>query len=118
MDSILNSVKAMLSGIEANYTDFDTELIMFINSALSDIRLLGVGPNTGFKITSATEKWSDLLGDDEDLMQNVPEIVYLKTKLVFDPPSNSFTIAMIEDKIKKLEWLLTVIHDETRGDTA
>lgn len=114
MTSILDSVKRMLSGIEADYHDFDDELIMFINSALSDIRLLGVGPETGFSITSADETWSDLLGDDIKLLQNVPELVTLKAKLVFDPPANSFTVSALEERIKKLEWLIAVIHDEVR----
>lgn len=115
MSSILTSIKQMLGGIEPSNTDFDTELIFHINSALSDLRLIGVGPKTGFSITGTSETWSDFIGDSIALQKNVPTLVMLKVKLIFDPPSNSFTISAITDQINKLEWFCTINDDELRN---
>ena len=40
--SILNTIKKML-GLDANYTTFDTDIIVHINSALMTLTQLGVG---------------------------------------------------------------------------
>ena len=47
--SILTSIKKSL-GIEAEYTHFDEELIMHINSVFMILTQLGVGPEEGFEI--------------------------------------------------------------------
>ena len=43
MDSILTSVKKLL-GLTEEYTAFDADLIMHINSVLMILRQMGVGP--------------------------------------------------------------------------
>ena len=64
--SIFNSIKALL-GPDADYDVFDQDILIFINSALSTLTQLGIGPETGFRITGSTETWSDLIGDSVDL---------------------------------------------------
>ena len=49
MDSILTSVKKML-GIAEEYDHFDADLIMHINSVLTILGQLGVGPAERFFI--------------------------------------------------------------------
>lgn len=111
MDSILTSIKKLL-GIEADYDHFDVDIIMGINSALMTLNQLGVGPNTGFMITSSSETWSGLLGDRLDI-EAVKMYIYLKTKLMFDPPSNSFLVDATNRQVTELEWRINIQVDTT-----
>jgi hypothetical protein len=104
MDSILISVKKML-GIEASVTHFDMEVIMHINSALMTLNQLGIGDETGFSISDDTAIWTNLFGDRTDL-DGVKTYIYLKVKLVFDPPSAPSAIDSMERQITMLEWRL------------
>ena len=106
MDSILLSIKKLL-GIDALCDHFDTDVIMYINSALSNLTQLGVGPPDGFMVTSNTETWGSLLMDSKKL-EFVKTYVYLKVKLIFDPPSSSSVIDAIDRQIKELEWRIEV----------
>lgn len=106
MDSILLSIKKLL-GIDALCDHFDTDVIMHINSALSNLTQLGVGPPDGFMVTSNTETWDSLLMDSKKL-EFVKTYVYLKVKLIFDPPSSSSVIDAIDRQIKELEWRIEV----------
>ena len=84
INSILGSIKQML-GIDQADTSFDDELVMHTNGALMIMTQLGVGPSGGFMITSDAEEWTDLLGDRTDL-NLVSTAVYLRVRLIFDPP--------------------------------
>lgn len=104
--SILTSIKKLL-GIEEDYTHFDTDIVMHINSAFMSLNQLGVGPTAGFRIEDKEAEWSEFVGERLDL-ESVKSYVYLKTRLVFDPPQTSFLIDAIKDQIKELEWRLNV----------
>lgn len=106
IESILNSIKAM-HGIDVSDTTFDNELIMFTNGALMIMTQLGVGPSTGFRITSATETWSDFL-DDRINVDLVFSAVYNRVRLKFDPPQNAFLVTAIKEQIQEDEWRLSV----------
>ena len=112
MESILTSVKKAL-GITEDYIQFDPELIMFINMAFSVLTQLGVGPASGYMITSESETWSDFLGTTAPLdtqLEMVKTYVYLKVRLVFDPPTGSVLDAF-NRQISELEWRLNVAVD-------
>ena len=49
MESILISIKKLL-GIAAEFTEFDADIIMHINSVFMILTQLGVGPSKGFTI--------------------------------------------------------------------
>lgn len=85
--------------------NFDAELIMHINSALMIMNQLGVGPETGFAISDKTQTWSDLLGERKDL-DLIKTAVYLRVRLMFDPPQNSFLVASIQKQIEEYDWRL------------
>jgi len=106
VESILVSVKKML-GIEQDYTHFDSDIILNINSVLLSLNQLGIGPTTGFIITGDDETWSSFIGDREDI-EAVKTLVYLKVRLVFDPPSNAFVLEAMERQIKEFEWRLNI----------
>lgn len=105
MNSILITIKKML-GIDSADTAFDTDVIVGINSALMILSQLGVGPSTGFRITGSAELWTDFLGQNVDL-EAVKTYVYMKVKLVFDPPSSSAVIEALNRAIIELEWRLS-----------
>lgn len=106
--SILTSIKHLL-GIEEDFTQFDGELIIFINAAFAELKELGVGPSSGFAITDKTAIWSTYIDDTN--INDVKTFVYLKTKLIFDPPSNSFAVDAIERQITEYTWRLNVRFD-------
>lgn len=100
--SILNSIKKVL-GLADDDTAFDTDIVMHINSVLSTLNQIGVGPEAGFAIEDAESTWSDLLGEDHRLNM-VKSYVYLKVRLAFDPPGTSFAIDAISKMADQYEW--------------
>ena len=109
-ESILDSIKIML-GNSVDDTNFDTELIIFINGALSIINKLGVGP-TGYKISNNSNTWDEFLGDRTDL-EEVKTNVYLRVRLAFDPPQNSFLVTSIKEQIAESTWYIELYHKES-----
>lgn len=110
-DSILLSVRKLIGG-EENSDAFDTDLIIHINSVLEILHQLGVGPEEGYMITGPTETWEDFLGDNKSKFRSCLSYMYVRVKLLFDPPSSSFTIDSFTNIQKELEWRLTVDVDE------
>ena len=106
MENILDSIKKLL-GIDEADLNFDQELIMHINSVFMVLNQLGVGPVGGFKISSNEEVWTDFVGTRLDL-ESVKSYIYLKVRLLFDPPQNSFLVGSIEKQIEENEWRLQV----------
>ncbi len=106
MDSILTSVKKLL-GVGEEYTHFDADIIMHINSVIFVLTQIGIGPVDGFSITSKDQTWNDFLQGRINI-ESVKSYVYLKVRLLFDPPSNSFLVEAIERQISEYEWRLNI----------
>ena len=115
-DSILVSIKKLL-GVTEEYDYFDADIIMHINMAFMVLYQLGVGPKTPFSIEDASATWSDFMGDSTDLA-GVKTYVFLKVKLVFDPPQSSAAMEAIKQNIAELEWRLNVTADPATTFTA
>lgn len=108
-ESILKTIREMIGPAE-DYTHFDTDLIININSAFSRLCQLGVGPEIPFRITGEDEVWTDFI--DNGYLEEIKTYIYLKTKLIFDPPANGSVVNLYQQEIEKLEWLLKeVAHD-------
>ena len=106
MESILDSVKAML-GITPEQTHFDQDIIMHINSVFVILQQIGVGPKEGFTITDSSATWDEYITEDDDL-DAVKTYMYLKVKLLFDPPLSSSVLEANKQLINELEWRLNV----------
>jgi len=106
VDSILDSIKGQL-GIATGDLNFDNDVIMNVNTALMSVQQLGIGPTTGFSISSSEDLWEDLLGDRLDL-DGVKTYIYLKTRLTFDPPQNGFLVDAIKNQITELEFRINI----------
>lgn len=109
MDSILTSIKKLL-GIDEEYTHFDVDLIMQINSILAVLTQLGVGASTGYSITDDSGTWADFLGEGYNF-DAVRSYVYLRVRLLFDPPTTSALIESMNKMIAEFEWRLHVNSD-------
>lgn len=109
MESILTSIKKLL-GITEEYTHFDSDIIIHINTTFMVLNQLGVGPKNCFRITGDSEIWDDFLLDAWDL-ESVKTYVYLKVKLVFDPPLSSSAVESINRMISELEWRLNMVAE-------
>ena len=105
MDSILTSIKKLL-GISADYTHFDSDLIIQINSAFSALTQLGVGPIEGFEIQDASSTWSEFI--DDPRLNFAKTYVQIRVKLAFDPPTSSALIESYNRQLDELTWRLTV----------
>lgn len=110
MESILTSIKKLL-GVDAEYTQFDPEIIMHINSVFTDLNQLGVGPAEGFAIEDDSTTWVEYIPDTLKL-QSVKSYIYLRVKLLWDTSTMSAsTMAAYERQIKEWEWRLNVAVD-------
>lgn len=106
MDSILESVKKML-GIESDYEHFDPDIVMHINSVFLILNQLGVGPEKPYAITSADETWNDFFLES-DVINLVKSYMYLKVRLIFDPPTTGVLHEAMERQVQEFEWRLNV----------
>ena len=108
-ESILNSTKKIL-GLEANYVPFDLDVITHINAAFSILNQLGVGPIDGFSIEDETATWSDFAVPNNQL-HLVKTYVFLKVRILFDPPGTSFLLETAQNQIKEYEWRLNTFRE-------
>lgn len=106
IDSILDDVKKAL-GVDGQ-TAFDPDIIMHINSTFTTLYQLGVGPVGGFMITDSTETWDQFLGGDI-LLNSVKTYLYMKVRMLFDPPSTAYLVTSYEKMILEAEWRLEVL---------
>lgn len=108
-DSILDDVKHVL-GIEPEYTQFDIDILMHINSVFAVIHQIGAGPQTEvFAIEDKTQTWADFIGDKTQI-NFVKSYVCAKVKLMFDPPNSSFGLSALQETIKEYESRLNYLE--------
>lgn len=107
-NSILDDVKKNI-GMEPDYMHFDPQIIIHINSALSVLYQIG-GIKKPIRIASRLNTWNEILGDREDL-DLIKDYIYLKVKLIFDPPTSSFVLESLKAQIKELECRINYATD-------
>lgn len=108
MESILTSIKKLL-GIAEDYTHFDGDIILQINSAFSALNQLGVGPANGFSITDKNSVWTDFINDAR--LNFAKTYVQIKVKLVFDPPTSATLIESYKNQLDEITWRLSIVND-------
>lgn len=112
-ESILTSIKKLL-GITEEYTHFDADIIMHINSVFMILMQLGIGPANGFSISDDSAVWSDFLSD-VTWFELVKSYVYIKVKLIFDPPQSGTLISAMENQASEFEWRCQEEQDFRNG---
>ena len=113
-NSILLSIKKLLN-IDSDDTAFDTDIMMLINNECMTLQQLGIGPEAGFSVNDIDTNWSDF-SEDSSLIETVKIFIYLKVRMVFDPPASSVVADAINSRIHELEWRLNV-QAEKKTDT-
>jgi hypothetical protein len=111
-DSILDSTKQIL-GLGETYTPFDFDITTFINSAFTIVNQLGVGPDDGFFIEDNVATWDDLEIPNNQRML-VRTYIFLKVRMLFDPPTTSYLIESMNKQISELEWRLSAFREVAR----
>ncbi len=114
--SILTSTKKVL-GLSEEYTAFDEDVIQFINGALSTAEQAGVGITGLYEISDDTATW-DQLGVDPQNLSMLKNYVYLKSRLMFDPPTTSFAIDAMKEQIAEFEWRMNVRQENLSPSTS
>lgn len=112
MESILTTIKKML-GITADYTHFDTDIIIHINTTLMTLNQLGVGPERPAMISSDYDTWDSVFGNTKDI-EAIKTYIYLKVRLTFDPPTSSFVLDAMNRQANELEWRLNLQTEENK----
>lgn len=105
MESILTSIKLLL-GVMEDYEYYDTDIIMHINTVFMILRQIGIGPEEGFSIKDKSTTWDEYVSTDK--IEAVKTYIYLKVRLIFDPPSSSIMVEAINRTISELEWRLNL----------
>lgn len=103
-ESILTSTKKIL-GVDESFKEFDLDIATHINSALFTLRQLGVGPSSGFLVEDETSKWNQFV-DDPNTLNGVKSYVYLKARLLFDPPGTPHHLKAMQDQAIEMEHRL------------
>ena len=105
-ESILMSIKKLLNVAEDDPA-FDTDIGMLINNEFMTLHQLGIGPDEGFSVKDADASWSDF-SKDKSIIETVKTFIYLKVRMIFDPPASSVVADAINSRIHELEWRLNV----------
>lgn len=108
-ESILKSTKKIL-GLADDYVVFDLDIITHINSAFSVLDQLGVGPEGGFFIENYRDEWSDFEVPTNQL-NLIKTYIFLKVRLLFDPPTTSFLIEAMDNQLKEYEWRISTFRE-------
>lgn len=108
MDSILESIKKLL-GLPKDYTAFDPDIIMHINTAFFFLSQIYGAP---YSITGYDETWSAFFVDRPKQLESIKSYVYLRVRLLFDPPSSTSLLEAMKEQIRELEWRLEIEGDD------
>lgn len=107
-NSILDSTKKLLSiPLESDY--FDHDVLTYINSAFSTLKQLGAKIPSDFYVSDSTSTWDDI-GGNPDVIPHIRSYVYLKVRMIFDPPTGGVKEAY-DNQIKELEWRINSEDD-------
>lgn len=107
MESILNSVKKLL-GITSEYTAFDVDITIHINSVFMILSQLGVGPTKPFSIMDDTAVWTDFLPETDSNFEAVKSYMYLKVRTLFDPPASSIVMEAMNRMMNEFEYRMNM----------
>lgn len=114
-NKILDDIKRPL-GLEPDYDVYDPEIIMHINGVFATLYQLGVGPKErAAYLETGEETWGTFFDNvnQGDNLANVRTYIYMKVRLVFDPPTTSFAITAMEKQIQEIEWRINVQGDHS-----
>ncbi len=101
-NSILTSIKK-LCNLGEEYTPFDQDVIIHINMAFAVLKQLGAGPLEGYRIKDANNEWSEFISDNDTVLAMAKDYIYIKCRLIFDPPASGTISQVLKEEMKELE---------------
>lgn len=111
--SILETVRVAL-GLLADDTTFDHELVMHVNGAIATLVQNGVVLEA--VVIDDTMIWDNLKDtskpDSQYMFEQVKLFVFVKTKILFDPPPPS-TAKYMDEYASEILWRLRESYDTT-----
>ena len=118
-ESILKTIKQLI-GCPDDFEQFDLDLMIHINSAFATLTQLGVGPKEGYRINGPGNVWSEFETDDQKISL-LKDYVYIKTRLLFDPPTTGSLMDSLKEQLKEMEWRLYMLYypiseDDEKGE--
>lgn len=113
MNSILLSMRKLLLG-DPTASYFDTDLLIHINSVINILHQLGVTKVDGFFIEDASAEWDEVFDEGVNL-ELIKSFMYLKVRMIFDPPQGSAAEAF-KEQLKELEWRINIEVDPKEVD--
>ena len=113
-ESILKTIKQLI-GCPDDFEQFDLDLTIHINSAFATLTQLGVGPKEGYRITGVDNVWNEF-EDDPQKLSLIKDYVYIKTRLLFDPPTCGSLMDSLKEQLKEMEWRLYMLYDHISED--
>lgn len=111
-ESILRATKKVL-GIGLDDDSFDLDVITHINSAFSNLHQLGIGPIDGFAIDDEEAEWADFGISSTPTLSLLKTCIYLRVRLLFDPPTTSYLLSATQQQVQEHEWRLSVLREST-----
>lgn len=113
-DSVLLCTKKAI-GYEEDYDVFDSDIMLHINSLLSKLIQVGYDFKDNYRVTDKEKTWDEIF-NNTPIDDMIKEYIYIKTKIVFDPPQNSTVLAAMKDEASELEWRIFFDTDIERSD--
>ena len=109
-ESILETIVSGL-GLEVDESAFNSEIIMYINSALLTVCQNGAG--TPLVVKDYAQTWEEFKDpaqvEGNKMFEQIKLYVMLKTKIIFDPPPPS-TATYMQSYIDELLWRIRVAY--------
>lgn len=113
--SILLSIKKAL-GSAPDYTPFDAEITMHINSQIAALYQLGLDAAKTLIVTGPDEQWTDLIPAGDARLHFVKTYVYAKVKMIFDPPTSTAQMEALKSAAAEAEFRINVAVDKPYDD--
>ena len=113
--SILLSIKKSI-GAAPDYTPFDTDITMHINSYLATLYQLGLNAAKNVVVTGPDQQWSELFSSNDVRLHFVKTYIYAKVRMVFDPPTSTAQMQALKDAASEAEFRISVAADKSYDD--
>lgn len=113
--SILLSIKKAI-GAAPDYTPFDVDIIMHINTQLANLYQLGLNAARSVVVDGPDQLWTDLIPADDSRLHFIKTYVYAKVKMIFDPPTSTAQMQALKDAAAEAEFRIEVAVDKPYDD--
>jgi hypothetical protein len=105
--TILQDTKKVL-GIDPDDESFDVDILMHVSTEVSTLTQLGVGPSD--LLVDETTTWAQFIGTTSRYV-SAKSYIYLKARIVFDPPASSWVLDAWKAHASELEWRLNILAE-------